>query len=67
MSNHRLSACCRLAGASIKTKEVIGRTSCDDEPTVIDRREIIWNEEPKFKLQSSNLKVQSSKLIISSL
>ena len=23
MSNHRLSACCRLAGASIKTKEVI--------------------------------------------
>ena len=23
MSNHRLSACCRLAGASIKTKEII--------------------------------------------
>ena len=31
MSNHRLSACCRFAGASIKTKEVIGRTSCDVE------------------------------------
>ena len=25
MSNHRLSACCRLAGASIKTKEIISR------------------------------------------
>ena len=41
-SNHRLSACCRLAGASIKTKEVIGRTSCDVElfnfePKVTDR------------------------------
>ena len=30
-SNHRLSACCRLAGASIKTKEIISRTSCDVE------------------------------------
>ena len=26
-SNHRLSACCRLAGASIKTKEVIRRNA----------------------------------------
>ena len=40
-NNHRLSSCCRLAGASIKAKEIISRTSCDVEPTVTDRREVI--------------------------